>query len=417
MLIVKTSSPIFKRLILGVSWIGLLRISTRIIAFVKIFIIARLLSPSQFGLFGIAVLVLSILEVLTEPGINVFFIQKEGKIKKYINSAWVLSIARGFFLGILIFLLIPFTIYFFNISESKEEYESVLKLLALIPFIKGFINPAVIKFLQDLDFKKEFAFRFVVFFVDAGITIISAIINPHPVSLVHGLIAGALVETILSFQLIKPRPKFLFSMSKAKHILARGKWVTIHGISEFIYKNIDDLFITKALGPYYLGIYQIAYKIAVMPISEVADVFGKVSFPVFANISNRNKNVFRGIITKIVLITFAFLLPIIILVQLYAQQIVIFVLGDQWLPSVLVIKVLIFYSLIKSLMNPILTYILAVKKQEYLAYISLLNMFVMASFLIPLGYRFGVLGVAWSVVISSFFSMPFGIYLFLKIRR
>lgn len=415
--IIKIPSSIFRKLMLGVSWIGLLRISTRIIVFAKIFIIARLLSPDQFGLFGIAILVLSILEVLTEPGINIFFIQKEGKLEKYIDSAWVLSIVRGSFLGVLIFLLIPFTIYFFSIGESREEYESVLRLLALVPFIKGFINPAVIRFLQDLDFKKEFIFRFVVFFVDAGTATISAIINPHPSSLVHGLIAGALAETILSFQLIKPRPKFLFSISKIKHMLARGKWVAIHGISEFIYKNIDDLFVTKALGPYHLGIYQIAYKISVMPISEVADVFGKVSFPVFANISGQNKNLFKGIITKIVLIKFAFLLPIIILVQLYAQQIVIFVLGDQWLPSVLVIKVLIFYSLIKSLMNPILIYILAVKKQEYLAYISLFNMFVMVSFLIPLGYKFGVLGVAWSVVISSLFSMPFGIYLFLKIRR
>src|SRR3989442_1582306 len=89
----------------GISWTAILRVSTRIITVLKTALLARLLSPLQFGIFGIAAIVLAFFEVLTETGINVFIIQEKRDIKEYINSAWVVSIARGVILFITIILL------------------------------------------------------------------------------------------------------------------------------------------------------------------------------------------------------------------------------------------------------------------------------------------------------------------------
>ncbi|MCX7928081.1 MAG: oligosaccharide flippase family protein [Patescibacteria group bacterium] len=406
-----------KKLVLGLSWISALRVSTRILAFVKIFVIARLLSPSQFGVFGIASLILSILEVLTEPGINVFFIQKEGKIRQYLNSAWTLSIVRGFFLGVLIFAFSPLTLSFLSLSEAEKiDCENILRLIAFVPVIKGFVNPAVVSFLQDLNFRKEFIFRFVIFFIDAGIAIFSALIYPHPLCFVYGLIAGALMEVALSFIFVAKRPNFEFSAGKIKHILSRGKWITLHGISEFVYRNIDDFFVTKVFGPYYLGIYQMAYKIAVLPITEIADVFGKVSFPMYAKVISKNKDSLNLILAKSSIFMILLLLPFIVFMNLYASGIILFVLGDQWLNTVSLIKILVVYSFIRSLINPLLTYMLVCKKQEYLAYVSGTTMLILIFLLIYLGYKFGVNGVALAVSISSFFSLLITLYLFLKLK-
>jgi lipopolysaccharide exporter len=84
----------FRNAVKGVVWMASLRGSTRAIAYVKIAILARLLGPEEFGIFGIASLVLALLEILTETGINAYLIQEEGKIKKYLNTAWVVSIIR-----------------------------------------------------------------------------------------------------------------------------------------------------------------------------------------------------------------------------------------------------------------------------------------------------------------------------------
>src|SRR3989344_3509124 len=98
----------------GLSWLGSFRAVTRLGAFVRTAILARLLVPSQFGLFGIASLVLAFLETITESGINIFLIQEEKKMADYINTAWVVSIVRGIVITLIIILSSPFIEKFFN---------------------------------------------------------------------------------------------------------------------------------------------------------------------------------------------------------------------------------------------------------------------------------------------------------------
>ena len=112
----------FKTSIKGVSWMGALRGLTRSLVYIKIAILARILSPNEFGIFGIASLALAFLEVFTETGINVFIIQGEGKLKDYINTAWIVSIARGFLLSVVLLLISNPISTFFASPESKSFY-------------------------------------------------------------------------------------------------------------------------------------------------------------------------------------------------------------------------------------------------------------------------------------------------------
>jgi len=94
----------FKDTLTGLSWMGGLRGSTRVIAFVKILVLARILSPFEFGVFGIAMLFLSLLEIISETGVNIFLIQEEDNIDSFLDTAWVVSILRGLFIAIILFL-------------------------------------------------------------------------------------------------------------------------------------------------------------------------------------------------------------------------------------------------------------------------------------------------------------------------
>src|SRR3989338_9646143 len=89
----------------GVSWIGLLRITTRILSLARISIIARIFSPKEFGLYGIASLILALLEILVETGVNVVLVQEKNSIGKYLNTAWVVSIIRGALISVIIIIL------------------------------------------------------------------------------------------------------------------------------------------------------------------------------------------------------------------------------------------------------------------------------------------------------------------------
>src|SRR3989344_3487262 len=107
-----------KEAIKGVSWLGAFRLFTRLLSFLRTIVIARILSPSQFGVYGIAVLALSLVEILTETGINVFIVQRKENIRKYINTAWIISIIRGVLISSLIFISSFFVSAFFKSPDA-----------------------------------------------------------------------------------------------------------------------------------------------------------------------------------------------------------------------------------------------------------------------------------------------------------
>src|SRR4030042_4822007 len=144
-----------KNTIKGVSWVGASRGIVRILSFIKTIVLARLLLPEQFCIYGIAALVLAFLEILTDTGINVFLVQEEDDVERYVNTAWVVSIIRGAFICLLIVLSSTFVSSFFKTPGSRN----ILLLISIIPLIKGFINPSIVKFQKHLLFKKDFIFR------------------------------------------------------------------------------------------------------------------------------------------------------------------------------------------------------------------------------------------------------------------
>ena len=150
----------FKETIKGLSWIGTLRGLSRVLTFLKTIIIARILVPFQFGVFGIVSLILTFLEILTETGVNVILIQEETLSQSYINSAWVVSILRGILISLLMIFPRETVASFFH----TPEVANLLLLASIIPILRGLINPTIIKFQKELRFDKEFRYRFLIFF-------------------------------------------------------------------------------------------------------------------------------------------------------------------------------------------------------------------------------------------------------------
>ncbi len=106
-------------------------------------------------------LVLGLVEIVTETGINIFLIQRKD-INEYIDTAWIISICRGFFIALSIFLLSDVIAKLFMIPSATN----IIRLTSVIPLIKGFINPSEVKFQKELMFNKEFYFRSLLFLTD-----------------------------------------------------------------------------------------------------------------------------------------------------------------------------------------------------------------------------------------------------------
>ena len=389
----------------GFSWMGAFRLATRGFAYLRIAILARLLTPSQFGLFGIAFLALSFLESVTATGINVILIQERKDIDEFVDTAWVISIARGLFIAILLVVLSPLIASFFNAVGS----ETLLMLVGLVAFIRGFINPSRVKFKKELEFNKEFWFSFVVFLTDSITVITLTFLLRSPVSLVLGLVAGAVMEVTLSFLLIKPVPKLSLDRYKLKLIINRGRWVTATRIFNYLLREGDDIVVGRLLVTKFLGFYQVAYKISTLPITEIARVVHKVTFPVYSKIADEKDRLTRAYFKTFVGVS-VLVIPIGVILLLYPYEIVLIVLGSNWLEIVPVIKILSVYGVIESLTGTSTAFFNASKRQDYVTKIYFIRLLVMAITIIPLTNKYGIIVAGFSVLISAVIAIPLTVY-------
>lgn len=397
----------FKTAIHGVFWTAGLRGLLRLLNFARTAVLARLLLPAQFGQFGIATMSLALLEILTETGINVFLLQEQSPISKYLDTAWIISIIRGFLIAVAIFLAAPFVSVFFAVPASLP----LLYLSCLIPVFRGFINPACIRFQKDLHFNKEFAYRLAISAFEILATTYLAFATHSASALVLGLVLSSLFETLLSWMFISPRPHLSFSPAFAQKILHRGKWVTGFGLFEFLFTNTDNIVVGRLLGAPSLGIYQNAYKLSTVPLTEVTDIFYKVTFPLFTRMHSTGKNL-RPAVLKTVLFTSSLMLLIGLLIYQFSSQLVIILLGPNWLEAIPVVRALAFLGVVRGLSYSFNSFFMAQHLQKYVAVITLVSVVGLSSTIIPLVRSYGLVGAAYSAMFGSLLSLPVALFIF-----
>lgn len=392
-----------KDAIKGISWIGFLRFATKAVGFFEAIILARILLPGQFGAYGIALLALGLLEVLTESGVNTVLVQ-EKDIDRHINSAWIVSILRGIFITVVLFISSGFISSFFNSPSSLD----LLRLISIVPLLRGFINPSIVKFQKELMFVKDFWFRFVILSVDTLVSVIVTFVTKSPIGIIVGLVTGVALELFLSFIFITPRPKLEFEPKYISKIFHRGKWVTFSSIFDYLFHNADNIAVGKLLGATSLGIYQLAYSVAAIPLIEIGRVFVHVVVPILVKISDDTihlKSAYFKTVLAITLITFPFAL-------LFAAfpNIFVMLLGEKWAGVGVVVPILAVLGFVKSVSLSSTALFLSVNRQEYTTIVTLVNILGMVISIIPLILSYGILGAGISALTGSLIAIPFIIF-------
>lgn len=383
---------------------GVLRVFTRVAALVKIAILARILTPYDFGQFGMAALALAFFETLTETGVNQALIHSDRKTEELVDSAWVVSIGRGFLISVLILAASWPLSSFFRDSAVLP----LVWLAATVPLVKGFINPMVIKFLKELEFGRELKFRSVLVVVDAAAAIAAALIFKSAAALILALLLTGLAEVLMSFWWFKIRPRFKLQPGYLREILGYGKWVTLSGVLSWAASEVDDLVAGRWFGTSALGVYQAAYKISTLPVTEISGTVNQVAFPVLAKVKadkNRFWRIFGwgiGGIGVIGVIGGAIL-------WFFPSQVVMILLGKQWFEAVPLIRYLAVFGVIRSLESGLQPAFLATGKPQVGSWGNGIKVLVLAVGLLVWG-REGILGVALAAVVSGAAVIPYYIW-------
>ncbi len=392
-----------KQLLRGVGWVVGMRFVIRGLSFAKNIFLARLLSPDDFGAFAVAAITLSLLEILTETGINTVLIQKKEGMESLLPTAWIVSILRGFLIGLVLLILSPLVASYFNNPSAL----ALLQLGSIVSVVRGFINPAIVTLVKDYQYKKEFALRSLTFLVDSGVAVILAYITQNPTSMLYGILAGAIFELLWSHLFVFPSVKLGFSKEIAGQILSKGKWMSLTGISDYLLQNGDTILVGRVLGPVSMGLYQVGYQLSVMPVSEVSSVLSKVVFPIFVK---QQKDEMQSYFWKILLFTAALISLWSLILLLFGEYVVLFILGDKWLEAAPLVSVLGVLALVRSINLVFYAPLLALEKQKVVARIPSITVLIMVLTMYPLVVSYGVIGAAVSVIIGSIVSLVYAWY-------
>lgn len=153
-----------------------------------------------------------------------------------------------------------------------------------------------------------------------------------------------------------------------------------------------------------------------MPISEITDVVNKVTFPVYSKFSEDKERLFRGF-AKVTIVSSFVALGLGFLIFIFSEQIVLTMLGEKWVAAIPVIRILSLYGILRTIFGNFAPLFLAVGKQDYIAKMTFFRVAALVITIVPLVSMYGLVGAAYSAIISIIVEIPIIIFFALRIFR
>jgi len=392
----KPGDTLSERVVHGGIWVFILRIVNRIFGLIRIIILARLLAPNDFGLFGIAMLALATLQGFSRTGFDQALIQKKEDTEPYLNSAWTVQIIRGFILAIILLVGAPLVGIFF------EEPRAIMlvRVLGASVFLESLKNIGIVYFQKEMEFHKQFVYQFSGTIADIAVAIPAALILRSVWALVFGLLAGNFVRVIVSYIIHPYRPSFRLDWDKNKELFNFGRWILGSGVLVFLITQGDDIFVGKLLGVTMLGFYQMAYRISNMPATEITHVISQVTFPAYSKLQDDIPKL-REAYLKVLQATSFLSFPIAGLIFVLAPDFTRIFLGEKWMPMVPAIMVLVWWGVIRSLVASMSPIFLAVGKPNILTKMQFFQTILLFTLIYPLSVNYSIMGTSLAVLFSA----------------
>ncbi|PAK35695.1 teichuronic acid biosynthesis protein TuaB [Bacillus safensis] len=338
-----------KRMLGGAKWTSLSALIITIIQIAQFAFLGNVMSLKEFGLVGMITTVTIFTQILLDLGIGAAIIQKEQTTERQLSTLYWINLLTGIILFCLLILLSPMIAAFYN----RPELEGLLKLLSIMFLIAPIGQQYQYMMQKDLAFKTLST-------IEAIATIISLL-----VLLVFAFFMNPIVAYVISQVLLqsgkglmyaaaywqKWRPAPVFALGEVKEFFSFGAFQLASRLVNRAGSNIDMILIGRFLGAEALGIYSLAYQIVTIPVLKINPIVTRVAFPVFAK-SQRDHSMLRegflSMTNMLALVSF----PLLIGLAAVSDSFIEVVFGEKWLVAVPVLNILCIVGLLRVLMNP-----------------------------------------------------------------
>ena len=310
----------------ALKWSFLSELAAKSIQPVVFIVLARLLTPEDFGVITAAMMVIAFSQIFWEAGMGKALIHRQTHIKEAANAAFMINISLGILIaGLLYVFAQPIASTFFR----DDRITAVLQVMTLQVLLGalGSVQTALLQ--KEMGFKKLFWIRFATVGLPGLASIPLAINGWGYWSLVAGTLAGQIAQVLMLWRMSHWVPGFRRDTEVTKEIVKFGAWVGATGLLTWFYAWADSMVIGHYLGSHDLGLFNMGGK---LPSVVYAMIFGPILPVLYSQLSrigpeqDKMKKIAELAIASLTLIA----LPIAIAMAIFSQHIELVIFGDKW---------------------------------------------------------------------------------------
>ena len=244
-------------------------------------VLARLLSPEDYGLMAIALLAYGLLETISYAGVDLALMRQGNDSREHFDTAWTIQLIQGGFVAALLLIAAPIAATYF----AEPRAIAVIQFMALRSIIEGAQNIGVVTFRKELNFAKEFRFALYVKLINFVVIVGAAIWFRNYWALVLGMVSASVISVCLSYLMHPYRPRL--SLAAVSQIWAFSQWLIIARVGTFLNRKADAFIVGGVAGTSAIGNYHLASDLATMPSTEVVMPMRRALFPNLTSLSGQ----------------------------------------------------------------------------------------------------------------------------------
>ena len=385
---------IYKQMLRASAWTIVSRWSVRVIGLVNTAILARLLTPQDFGIMGMAMLMIGLIEGFLEFGSSMLIIREPNLSREYCDTAWTMQILQHLIIALIMLAIAPLAAQYFN----EQRIVPVIQVLAASAVMAGMTNVGMVLVRKELDFAKDFRFIFYNRIFNFFVTVPLALVLLNYWALIVGHIVSTIISVFLSYQMHSYRPRL--SLAKAKDFIYFGIIMIPVNIARYLVTKVPALVVGRITDTATFGKFNVVADLSVVITDEVIGPLGRALFPTYAKlVYDKHKLVeaYLNVLSSISIIC----IPIGFILSATAEDVILIILGTQWLDAVPILQWLAIYGAFKTLLRTLIGNILIITGHERLSALSVwIDLAILLFSTIIGGVFWGVFGVVCGATIS-----------------
>lgn len=369
---------------------------SRVLSFLTTLILAKLLSPDDFGIVSIAVLVGATLGLVRDLGLNQAIIHSRERSEDILDTALIAGVGIS---------LLMYGIAFVGAGEVSRFFrnDDVQYVIRVLPFslVVTSISGIYLSHMErELDFKRRFFPELASYAAYTAVSITLAALGFAYWSIIFGQIILELVRLVVVMQVSDFHTRLTFRPDVFFRLFDIGKFIMTNSIIVFIYRNIDDFVIGRLLGTTPLGHYSLAYRIGNMPATNITHLTGKVTYPALMKMRG-NQDDAVSFYLKVFRYLSIMIIPLGIGTIALIEPFFHLFFGDKWNVAILPTQLLAVFGMLRGLFSNIGYLFIMLDRVREMTILLSAQLALLLSFIYPVTVRYDLAGVCLLLLVLN----------------